>query len=99
MNIKRREFLGAALAGAVTAGRAWGQSGSSETAARAVKVEKLYKAPDIHPNALEAADDGLWIADQISEHVAKVDWERSCTRWCRSRTTPVVSPSAAAISG
>jgi len=75
MNIKRREFIGTALAGAVAAGRAWGQSGSSEVPAREVKVEKLYKAPDIHPNALEAAEDGLWIADQISEHVAKVDWE------------------------
>jgi streptogramin lyase len=75
MTIRRREFFGATLAVAA-AGRAWGQGrGSAEVPARSVKVEKLYKAPDAHPNALEAADDGLWIADQISEHVAKVDWE------------------------
>jgi streptogramin lyase len=75
MTFRRRDFFGAAWAGTMAA-RAWGQSnGSSEAAVRAAKVEKLFKAPDAHPNALETADDGLWIADQISEHVAKVDWE------------------------
>jgi len=42
---------------------------------RQAKVERLFKAPDIHPNALEAASDGLWIGDQVSERVFKVDWE------------------------
>ena len=75
MNIRRRDFLGTMLA-ATAAGHAWGQgSGSPEIPARAVKVEKLYKAPNDHPNALEAMDDGLWVADQISEQVAKLDWE------------------------
>ncbi len=38
------------------------------------KVERLFKAPDLHPNALEAAADGLWIGDQVSERVFKIDW-------------------------
>lgn len=42
---------------------------------RTAKVEKLFKAPDIHPNALEATDDGLWIGDQVSERVFRVDWK------------------------
>ena len=42
---------------------------------RQAKVERLFKAPDIHPNALEAAPDGLWIGDQVSERVFKVDWQ------------------------
>lgn len=42
---------------------------------RPAQVEKLFKAPDIHPNALEAAPDGLWIGDQVSEKVFKVDWQ------------------------
>ncbi len=76
--MRRREFIGTA----VTAGMA-GLAGFRNTAAqekppaypkRAAKVEKLYKAPDVHPNALESADDGLWIADQISERVFRVDW-------------------------
>ena len=42
---------------------------------RAAKVERLFKAPDVHPNALEAAPDGLWIGDQVSERVFRVDWK------------------------
>jgi hypothetical protein len=42
---------------------------------RQAKVERLFKAPDVHPNALEAAPDGLWIGDQVSEKVFKVDWQ------------------------
>ena len=42
---------------------------------RPAKVERLFKAPDIHPNALEAGPDGLWIGDQVSERVFKVDWQ------------------------
>lgn len=74
MKIGRREFFGAALASGAVIGQAWGQR-REEVKPRSIKVEKLYKAPDKHPNALEAAEDGLWVADQISEHVAKLDWE------------------------
>src|SRR2546427_12959950 len=42
---------------------------------RQAKVERLFKAPDVHPNALEAAPDGLWIGDQVSERVFKVGWQ------------------------
>src|SRR4030095_9723573 len=42
---------------------------------RQARVERLFKAPDIHPNALEAAPEGLWIGDQVSERVFKVDWQ------------------------
>src|SRR5262249_14593856 len=55
------------------------QEGGSPPAAsvptRQATVERLFKAPDIHPNALEAAADGLWIGDQVSERVFKVDWQ------------------------
>ncbi|HCL27281.1 MAG TPA: hypothetical protein DIC52_02460 [Candidatus Latescibacteria bacterium] len=35
--------------------------------------EKLFRAPYGVPNALERVDDGLWIADQISDRLALVD--------------------------
>jgi streptogramin lyase len=38
-------------------------------------VTKLFRSPDQHPNALEATGDGLWIGDQVSETVNKVDWK------------------------
>ena len=38
------------------------------------KVEKLFKSPDRYPNALEAMPDGLWVGDQVSERVNKLDW-------------------------
>jgi streptogramin lyase len=84
MKIARREFIGAAstLVASVTA---TSRLASAQEAAPATKappvptrqahVERLFKAPDIHPNALEAAPDGLWIGDQVSEKVFKVDWK------------------------
>src|SRR6266545_2845385 len=81
MNIKRREFLGAAsalVAGMTqrTMARTQQEGGKPPSLpTRPAKVERLYKAPDIHPNALEAAPDGLWIGDQVSEKVFKVDWQ------------------------
>src|SRR3977135_1170954 len=80
MNMRRRDFIGTAAAGA--AGRATNRVMRAQEAGNApapptrhAKVERLFKAPDIHPNALEAADDGLWIGDQVSERVFKVDWK------------------------
>jgi streptogramin lyase len=75
MLIQRRAFIATMVGGVMAAGRTRAQGEGAPVKAREVKVEKLYKAPDAHPNALEAEDDGLWIGDQISEHVAKVDWE------------------------
>src|SRR5262245_42135086 len=80
MKIRRREFFGTAsamVAGMATAKLASSQEGSPapKVPTRPDKVERLFKAPDIHPNALEAAPDGLWIGDQVSERVFKVDWQ------------------------
>jgi streptogramin lyase len=38
------------------------------------KVEKLFKTPDRYPNALETMPDALWVGDQVSERVNKLDW-------------------------
>jgi streptogramin lyase len=84
MKIRRREFIGttsALLAGMATAapGSARAQQGEGgkppQVPTRQAKVERLFKAPDVHPNALEAAPDGLWIGDQVSERVFRVDWQ------------------------
>jgi len=85
MKIRRREFISTAstmVAGMATARLASAQEGAAAPAnkpvpppTRQAKVERLFKAPDIHPNALEAAPDGLWIGDQVSEKVFKVDWQ------------------------
>jgi streptogramin lyase len=76
MAMRRRDFVGAALA----AGFASAQEESPKAKAKGVptstaKVTKLYRSPDLHPNALEATNDGLWIGDQVSESVNKVDWK------------------------
>lgn len=84
MKLARRQFIAAAsaLVAGVTARSqmALAQEGSPAPKTppiptRQAKVERLFKAPDIHPNALEAAPDGLWIGDQVSERVFKVDWQ------------------------
>lgn len=79
MRIKRRDFLGTApaiVAGLSTSTLARAQEAKAPSVpTRQAKVERLFKAPDIHPNALEAAPDGLWIGDQVSERVFKVDWQ------------------------
>ena len=78
MKMRRREFIGATsalVAGLAAPRAAHAQEGKDKPPTRAAKVERLFKAPDIHPNALEAAPDGLWIGDQVSEKVFKVDWK------------------------
>jgi streptogramin lyase len=78
MKMRRREFIGASsalVAGLAAPLPARAQEGKDKPPTRAAKVERLFKAPDIHPNALEAAPDGLWIGDQVSEKVFKVDWK------------------------
>ena len=77
--IRRRDFLltaSATAAGLAFSGRVKAQEGGQKPVpTRQAKVERLFKAPDIHPNALESAPDGLWIGDQVSERVFKVDWQ------------------------
>src|ERR1700704_4510950 len=82
MALKRRDFLGIALAagsGAITpqALRAQEAAGDAkyEAPTHKAKVEKLFKTPDRYPNALEAMPDGLWVGDQVSERVNKLDWQ------------------------
>src|SRR5438093_322377 len=81
MKINRRDFLCASsplvigLAARRTAAQATAATGGINAPTRQAKVERLFLAPDAHPNALEAAPDGLWIGDQVSERVFKVDWQ------------------------
>jgi streptogramin lyase len=80
MNMKRREFIGSAsalVAGLAASRVVEAQEGGAAKAppTRPAKVERLFKAPDIHPNALEATPEGLWIGDQVSEKVFLVDWK------------------------
>src|SRR5262245_31093133 len=83
MAIGRREFIRttSALAAGVAAQPVLrGQEGGTAAKTppiptRQARVERLFKAPDLHPNALETAPDGLWIGDQVSERVFKVDWQ------------------------
>jgi hypothetical protein len=89
MTLRRRDFLATALAAGAAAvaapamiraqdepapaGRAGG-AGATPPPTHAVKIEKLFKSPDRYPNALEAMPDGLWVGDQVSERVNKLDW-------------------------
>src|SRR5215213_11166122 len=83
MRMKRREFLGTALSAGVAA-RGVNLSAQEEVARGgrvavptptfAAKVEKLFKSPDRYPNALEATPEALWVGDQVSERVLKMDW-------------------------
>ena len=77
MTIRRRDFLGAACAAGVAAAQeeAPRRQAPESLPTRKAHVVKLFKSPDVHPNALEAAQDGLWIGDQVSEKVHKVDWK------------------------
>lgn len=76
MQMNRRAFLGAAPAVAAGVAMTRAQTPKPDpTPTWQPKVERLFKAPDKHPNALEAQPDGLWIGDQVSERVFKVDWE------------------------
>ena len=74
MAVRRRDFLGAALAAGLPAARAQ-ESTSPKVPTRKAKVVKLFKSPDEHPNALEATSDALWIGGQVSEKAYKVDWK------------------------
>lgn len=64
--LKRREFLGC-LAGSITA--------AGDYPVRTGRVEPLWRSPDGHPNGLEAADDGLWVGEQITDRAYLLDWK------------------------
>lgn len=77
--MQRRHFIGTALAAGVAGltdlPKAAAQPVRLGAARRLVEVERLYKSPDTIPNALEAEPDGLWIADQVTERIHKVNYE------------------------
>ena len=81
MAMKRREFIGTALGAGVVAaagtmgGRAQGAQAPPAPKRSTAKVEKLWNLPAYkYMNALESAPDGLWIGDQVTEKVCRVDW-------------------------
>lgn len=87
MKIGRRDFIG--TASAVVAGVAAAKAAAREAIqiseggatkppgipTRQASVERVFKAPDVHPNAMEATPEGLWIGDQVSERIFMVDWK------------------------
>jgi len=79
MAINRRAFgnicVGAAITSRIASAQEEAPKAAAEPAATLPKVRKLFKSPELHPNDLEAAPDGLWIGDQVSEVVNKVDWK------------------------
>jgi streptogramin lyase len=82
MKMRRRDFFGTTLAAGAAAAAArvsaQGQPAGGEAPkvpTYPIKVELLWKSPDRYPNALEAAPDGLWVADQVSERINKLDWK------------------------
>jgi sugar lactone lactonase YvrE len=82
MNTTRREIIGAGLGMGLlgTQSLVAQQSQSAPTArteptvpVRKGKITKLFKSPEGYPNALAAAPEGWWIAEQKSDHACLVD--------------------------
>lgn len=78
--MNRRGFLSSAALAMGTAASEFAQESAGgkkklDVPARKAKVERVFKAPDEHPNALEATRDALWIGGQVSEKAYKVDWK------------------------
>jgi len=63
--IHRRSFLALLAASGVRAG---------DFPSRPAKVVKLFRSPDGHPNGLETAAEGFWIAEQVTDRAHLVDW-------------------------
>jgi hypothetical protein len=95
MNIGRRELMAGLVSSGLAPGapRLRGQEneGSANGGSRGrsgrgaplpertVTIEKLFKTESKNPNALEATPDALWVSDQITEMVYKVDWNTGKT--------------------
>ena len=65
--MQRRAFLVAGFGAAAFA--------AVDTPTRAAKVVKLFRSPDGHPNALETAQERLWIGEQTTDRAHLVDWK------------------------
>lgn len=59
--MNRRTALGVLAAGALNA-------------APSYRIEKLFKSPEGHPNALESTPEGLWVGEQVSDNAYLLDW-------------------------
>ena len=42
---------------------------------RRARVTRLFKSPDLHPNALEATPEGLWVGEQVTDIAYLLDWK------------------------
>lgn len=76
--VRRREFLGLAAAASPIArmARAQDRGGVQPNVPlrKPKAVVKLFQSPEGHPNGLENTNEGLWIAEEISERAYLVDW-------------------------
>jgi len=71
----RRDFLAATLLAGVSRAQEGQSRQEPPVPARKPKaVTKLFKSPEGHPNGLEATNEGLWIAEEVSERAYLVDW-------------------------
>src|ERR1700688_2376458 len=71
----RRDFLAATLLAGVSRAQEGQSRHEPHVPARKRKaVTKLFKSPEGHPNGLEATNEGLWIAEEVSERAYLVDW-------------------------
>ena len=71
--MNRRHFMGSlAAAGAAAAAET---VAPAEVTAKPYRIEKLFKTPEGHPNAMEATPEGLWIAEQQSDNAYLLDWK------------------------
>jgi hypothetical protein len=52
-----------------------GDRGNPPPPVRKVKTTALFKSPEGYPNAIAAAPEGLWIAEQKSDNAHLVDWQ------------------------
>lgn len=66
----RRSFLGAAASAG--AGVLWA---NGKLPTHNAKVTKLFKSPEGHPNGLEAAPEGLWVGEQVTDRAHLLDWK------------------------
>jgi hypothetical protein len=41
---------------------------------RRLKIERIFRSPDGNPNGLEAAPEGLWVGEQITDRAHLLDW-------------------------
>src|SRR6266404_9973033 len=75
--LKRRDFLSSLLAASPAARMAHAQDlvVQPDVPVRKPKaVVKLFKSPEGHPYGLENTNEGLWIAEEVSERAYLVDW-------------------------